>query len=66
VRVPTGLIAIAYWVIGLPLGYLLAFSYNLGASGIWLGLITGLTIASVLLVARFLKMSKRGNARSGR
>jgi MATE family multidrug resistance protein len=59
VRFPTLLIAIAYWVIGLPLGYILAFRFKLGASGIWLGLITGLTLASVFLISRFLRMSKR-------
>ena len=59
VKFPTLLIAIAYWVIGLPLGYLMAFHFKMGASGIWLGLITGLTLASVFLISRFLKMSKK-------
>lgn len=59
VKFPTLLIAVAYWVVGLPLGYILAFPFKLGASGIWLGLITGLTLASVFLISRFLKMSRR-------
>ncbi|MCF2443580.1 MATE family efflux transporter [Dyadobacter sp. CY345] len=61
VKAPTILIAIAYWVIGLPTGYLLAFHFNMGAPGIWLGLIIGLTLASVFLISRFLKMAKRNN-----
>jgi multidrug resistance protein, MATE family len=61
VKFPTILIAIAYWVVGIPLGYLLAFKFNMRASGIWLGLITGLTLASVFLISRFLKMSKKNN-----
>ena len=61
VKFPTILIAVAYWVVGIPLGYLLAFTFDMGASGIWLGLITGLTLASVFLLMRFLKMSKRNN-----
>lgn len=61
VKFPTILIAIAYWVIGLPLGYVLGFTFNMGASGIWLGLITGLTLASVFLISRFLRMSKKNN-----
>jgi MATE family multidrug resistance protein len=61
VKFPTLLIAVAYWVIGLPLGYVLGFTFNMGASGIWLGLITGLTLASVFLISRFLKMSKKNN-----
>jgi MATE family multidrug resistance protein len=61
VKFPTIFIAIAYWVVGLPLGYLLAFTFDLRATGIWLGLITGLTLASAFLISRFLKMSKRNN-----
>ncbi|MEP7374101.1 MAG: MATE family efflux transporter [Chitinophagaceae bacterium] len=63
VKYPTIMIAIAYWVIGLPSGYILAFVFNMGASGIWLGLIIGLTLASLFLMNRFLKMSKRNNER---
>lgn len=59
VKVPTVLITIAYWVIGLPVGYTLAFHFEMGPTGIWLGFITGLTLASAFLITRFLKMSKR-------
>jgi len=61
VKYPTIMIAIAYWVVGLPAGYVLAFVFKMGASGIWLGLITGLTLASLFLMNRFLNMSKRNN-----
>ena len=63
VKYPTIMIAIAYWVVGLPAGYILAFVFKMGASGIWLGLIIGLTLASLFLIIRFLKMSKRNNER---
>ncbi|MEJ7911574.1 MAG: MATE family efflux transporter, partial [Chitinophagaceae bacterium] len=53
VNLPTILIAIAYWVVGLPVGYFFATRYNLGAPGLWLGLILGLTLSSVFLVIRF-------------
>ncbi len=59
VKIPTILITIAYWVIGLPAGYALAFHYKLGPAGMWLGFIIGLTLASVFLITRFLKMVKR-------
>jgi MATE family, multidrug efflux pump len=59
VRVPTILIGIAYWVVGLPIGYVLAFNFEMGAAGIWLGLITGLTLTSLFLLWRFLRMTKR-------
>jgi len=43
---------VAYWCIGLPLGYILCFRFGLGALGIWLGLCIGLMIiGSVLLLA---------------
>lgn len=62
VKVPTILITVAYWAIGIPLGCLLAFYFDMGASGIWLGLIAGLTFASGFLITRFLKMVKKHDA----
>jgi len=59
VKTPTILIGIAYWVVGIPFGYLLAFHFDMGAAGMWLGLIMGLTLASVFLITRFFKMTKR-------
>lgn len=59
VRIPTILIAVAYWLIGIPSGYLLAFYFNLGAIGMWLGFIVGLTFSALFLTVRFLKMVKR-------
>ena len=53
VRIPTIIAITAYWVIGLPAGYLLAFPLELGATGIWYGLLIGLSLAAVLLYYRF-------------
>lgn len=58
VKAPTILIFIAYWVLGIPSGYLLAFHFKLGAPGIWLGFIIGLGFSSIFLSRRFLKMAK--------
>lgn len=52
---PTIYVAIAYWVIGIPIGYLLAFNYKMGAAGIWIGLVVGLSVSSILLNHRFFK-----------
>jgi len=52
-RVPMIYAAISYWVVGMPAGYILGFQLGLGAVGIWLGLVIGLAVASVLLMARF-------------
>ena len=59
VKVPTILVTLAYWVIGLPVGWLFAFHYKMGAAGMWLGLIIGLTLASVFLGSRFLNMIRK-------
>jgi len=43
---------VAYWLIGLPAGYVLCFKLGWGALGIWLGLCAGLMIiGSALLLA---------------
>lgn len=55
---PTIYVAIAYWVIGIPVGYILAFTYNMGAAGIWIGLVVGLSVSSILLNHRFFKNIK--------
>ncbi len=53
VKVPTVLAFICYWVFALPLSYGLAFEANLQGVGVWLGLLIGLGIASVVLSSRF-------------
>ena len=42
---------VGYWIIGLPIGYLLAFRLHHGAVGLWLGLCVGLVVAGVTLTA---------------
>lgn len=59
VKIPTLLIGIAYWVIGIPLGYLLAFRAGMGAAGIWVGFIAGLSCSSIFLCMRFFRMTKK-------
>jgi len=52
VRVPTLIAFCAYWVVGLPLCYLLGFKLGLGPAGIWWGLAAALACAAALLVWR--------------
>ena len=40
---------VGYWIIGLPIGYVLAFRLHHGAVGLWLGLCAGLIVAGVAL-----------------
>ncbi|MGE6752409.1 MATE family efflux transporter [Rossellomorea sp. NPDC071047] len=50
---------ISYWVIGLPLGYLLANYTDFGPYGFWLGLTSGLTAGAITLSARLLFIQKK-------
>ena len=53
VNIPTTFIFISYWIIGFPVSYYLAFYTPLKATGIWIGLLTGLSCSAVLLFLRF-------------
>jgi len=50
---------ISYWVIGLPLGYLLAQFTEWGAFGYWIGLIVGLMVGAITLLSRLLIVQRR-------
>lgn len=52
---PTIYVAIAYWGIGIPIGYFLAFPYHLGVVGIWIGFVLGLSFSAILLNYRFFR-----------
>jgi len=59
VKVPTIVTFLAYWGLGLPLGYFLAFIMGFAEKGIWIGLLVGLTITAGMLLYRFDQLSKR-------
>jgi MATE family multidrug resistance protein len=52
-RVPMWIASFAYWAVGIPTSWFLAFRAGLGGTGLWLGLVIGLLIASALLMWRF-------------
>ncbi len=58
-KVPMAMAAVSYWLIGIPVSYLLGFRAGLGGTGIWLGLVIGLTVAAGLLMWRFRSLSGR-------
>ena len=62
VRVPTAITFVAYWVVSLPAGYLLAFHTRLGAVGVWVGLAAGLGCAALLLGWRFQRLTAPADA----
>jgi MATE family multidrug resistance protein len=60
-KIPTLITVFAYWVIGIPLGYLLCFKLNQSLYGVWMALLIGLTLSAWLLSKRFLKESAKIN-----
>ena len=42
----------AYWLLNLPVGYLLAFTLGMGPTGMYVGYIVGLSVAAILMIGR--------------
>jgi MATE family multidrug resistance protein len=57
--VPMILALIAYWPVGFLLAYLLAFRFDLGGVGVWLGFLFGLLAATILLLGRYVILLRR-------
>ena len=53
VNIPTLITFISYWIIGFPICFLLGKEEVFGSVGIWIGLLAGLSSASILLYLRF-------------
>jgi MATE family multidrug resistance protein len=59
VNVPTIITFLAYWVVGLPIGYYLGLQLHWGVKGVWYGLLLGLMVSSILLFFRFQFISRK-------
>ncbi|MGV3510234.1 MAG: MATE family efflux transporter, partial [Sphingobacteriaceae bacterium] len=46
VNVPTFITFIAYWIIGLPIAYVLGITFSMGTNGVWYGLTLGLLVSA--------------------
>ncbi|MGV3510272.1 MAG: MATE family efflux transporter, partial [Sphingobacteriaceae bacterium] len=53
VNVPTFITFIAYWIIGLPIAYVLGITLSMGTNGVWYGLTLGLLVSAALLFMRY-------------
>lgn len=58
-KVPMIIATISYWIIGMPMSYLLGISWGFGGEGVWMGLVIGLAIAGVFMSWRFWTRSSR-------
>lgn len=59
VKVPMYITFVAYWVIGFPISFYLGLYSELKATGIWIGLLAGLTVAAIFLYIRFNYLTKK-------
>lgn len=58
-KVPMLLTIVAYWLVGLPLGYVLGISLGGGPKSMWIGFICALVVAAFLLNLRFHLVTRR-------
>jgi len=65
VNIPTIITFLAYWIVGLPVGYVLGLQMHLGVKGVWYGLVLGLMTSSILLFFRFQFISKKHRDKTG-
>ena len=67
---PMFIAMVAYWILGLPIGYVLCFGAGpfagLGVQGFWWGLVAGLATAAVALAMRLVAVSRRPVAQATR
>ncbi|MDF4202445.1 MATE family efflux transporter [Maribacter sp. SA7] len=59
VKIPTLITFISYWLIGFPVSYYLCLHTDLKSTGIWIGLLTGLTASAIMLYIRFNYLTKK-------
>jgi multidrug resistance protein, MATE family len=59
-RTPMLIALFSYWLVGMPVAYVLAFMVGWGGVGLWWGLAFGLSTAAMLLNARFLLRERYG------
>ena len=59
VNIPAIITFFAYGVFGIPISYFLGLKTTLGAIGIWIGLLSGLTASAILLYLRFNYLTKK-------
>lgn len=59
VKVPMIITFIAFWIIGFPVSYFLGLKTDLGALGVWIGMLVSLTLSAIMLYLRFEKLTKK-------
>ncbi len=63
-RTPMLLAQVGYWLVGLPLGWLLAFRLGYGAPGLWAALAAALASVAVMMATRFVLVTRPGRRKA--
>lgn len=59
-RMPMIFALVGYWVVGIGVGAILAFPFDLAGFGIWIGLACGLSVVAALLIGRWAMRTRLG------
>nr|WP_299384322.1 MATE family efflux transporter [Allomuricauda sp.] len=59
VKIPTFITFVAYWLIGFPVSYYFGLFTEVKSTGIWMGLLLGLTASALMLYIRFNYLTKK-------
>ncbi|WP_317168500.1 MATE family efflux transporter [Blattabacterium cuenoti] len=59
VYIPLYISLFAYWILALPIGYILSIKLKIGVIGVWIGLGIGVIVSSILLMIRFINLTKK-------
>ncbi len=59
VRIIMPIALVSYWLLNLPVGYLLGFSLGMGPSGLYVGFTFGLSTAAALMILRIRRSVRR-------
>ncbi|MBI1316814.1 MATE family efflux transporter [bacterium] len=66
VRYPTWITFLAYWIVALPMAWVVGIQWKGGTHAIWGALAFGLSVSAALLVWRFWSLSRKGLKAVGR
>lgn len=58
VTIPTIIVFVAYWILSIPVGYILGIHMGYGVNGVWYGFVSGLGSAALMLTWRFWRKTK--------
>lgn len=63
-KIPMLMAIFGYWMVGMPVAYVMGFVFDMRGVGIWLGLAAGLAFVAALLVGRFAMRERLGLLRA--